>query len=139
MFKRIMVPVDLTAKNLKAANIAIRLADPEQAETVLVHVIEVIEGLPTEELKSFYAQLEVAARRKMKGLSARFTRKGLNCQVVISFGNRLNEILRCAQKYKIDLIVLSSHRVDPQHPGRDWGTISHKVSVLASCPVLLVK
>ena len=71
------MPVDLTRKNIQAVNIALRLAQQERGETMLVHVIEVIE--------------------------------------------------------------MSSHRVDPRNPVQDWGAISHKISILSQCPVLLVK
>jgi nucleotide-binding universal stress UspA family protein len=48
-------------------------------------------------------------------------------------------ILKVAADCKADLIILSSHRIDPAHPTEGWGTISHQISVLADCPVLLVK
>jgi hypothetical protein len=39
----------------------------------------------------------------------------------------------------VELIVLSSHRVDLQNPGAGWGTMSYKVGILSQCPVLIVK
>jgi universal stress protein A len=47
--------------------------------------------------------------------------------------------VRTAAALRADLIVLPSHRVNPSMVGRDWGTISYKVGILAQCPVLLVK
>jgi universal stress protein A len=44
-----------------------------------------------------------------------------------------------AKARRADLIVLASHPVNPAMLGRDWGTISYKVGILAQCAVLLVK
>ena len=52
---------------------------------------------------------------------------------------RQPEILRYAAQEKVDLVVLTSHRIDPANPEARWGTLSHKVGLLAPCPVLLVK
>jgi len=40
---------------------------------------------------------------------------------------------------KADLIIMASHRIDPDRPGHDWSTISYGVAILAPCDVLLVK
>jgi nucleotide-binding universal stress UspA family protein len=57
----------------------------------------------------------------------------------ILYGNRAAEIVRYAMETGIDLIVLSSHRIDPKDPATGWGTMSYKVGFLSQCPVLLVK
>jgi nucleotide-binding universal stress UspA family protein len=58
---------------------------------------------------------------------------------VIKHGKRIQEILRFAEDLKADLIIMNSHRMDPENPAEGWGTISHKVGILSQCPVLLVK
>jgi universal stress protein A len=55
------------------------------------------------------------------------------------FGRRPDQIVSFASANGVDLIVLASHRVNPSMENRDWGSISYKVSILAQCPVLLVK
>ena len=50
-----------------------------------------------------------------------------------------DEILRTITEQKIDLVVMSSHRLALRHPGENWGTISYKIGILSRCPVLLVK
>jgi SpoU rRNA methylase family enzyme len=57
----------------------------------------------------------------------------------ITFGNRTREILRTVESCGIDLIVLRSHQVDPAAALEGWGTISHKIAIMASCPVMLMK
>ena len=55
------------------------------------------------------------------------------------YGNRAQEIVRYAMEAGVDLIVLTSHRIDLQDSSAGWGTVSYKVGILSQCPVLLVK
>ena len=57
----------------------------------------------------------------------------------VVYGHRARAIVDFAGQQGCDLIVLSSHRVDPERRGEDWATLSHKVAILSPCPVLLVK
>jgi nucleotide-binding universal stress UspA family protein len=57
----------------------------------------------------------------------------------ILYGKRLIEIVRDACERKVDLIVMSSHKVDPAAGASSFGTLSYQVSILCDCPVLLVK
>jgi universal stress protein A len=58
---------------------------------------------------------------------------------VIVLGKRHDEIIKCAVEKQADLILMSSHRVDPDRPAANFGSISYRVAVLAPCAVLLVK
>jgi nucleotide-binding universal stress UspA family protein len=114
MFRKILVPVDFTRKNLRAVRTAVRLAADRGASVVLLHVIERVDGGDPRGLAGFYRKLEAQARRQMR------------------------EIVRAAAE-SVDLIVMSSHRLALRQSGEHWGTISHKVGILSRCPVLLVK
>jgi nucleotide-binding universal stress UspA family protein len=138
-FRHILVPTDLTERTEKALALACKLADSDEARVTLIHVMEAIDGLRFDELKSFYAKLERNARSKMAAL-ARLVPKGtLHTENAVVYGRRAEEIVSFAAANSVDLIVLASHRVNPSMSGRDWGTISYKVGILAQCPVLLVK
>ena len=52
---------------------------------------------------------------------------------------RAEAIVAYAEERGMDLIVLSSHKVDRDHPALGWGTISYRIAIVARCPVLLVK
>ena len=124
-------------KNVRAVRIAARLAAERGAELTLLHVIERVDGGDPRGLAGFYRKLEGNAREKIKALLAAAGRVPAKAEIL--YGNRVNEVLRCAEERKIDLIVMSSHRLALKHPGEHWGTISHKVGILSRCPVLLVK
>ena len=137
MFRNILVPVDFTKKNLRAVRVAARVASGRGASLILLHVIERVDAGDPRGLAGFYRKLEASARHKIGALlSAAGT---VPARAEVLYGNRVNEILRFATERKVDLIVMSSHRLAMRRPGENWGTISYKVGILSRCPVLLVK
>ncbi len=137
MFRRILVPVDFSKKNVRAVRMAARVAADRGARLTLLHVIERVDGGDPRSLAGFYRRLESNARQKLSALLAAAGRVAAMAEV--RYGNRVNEILRCAAEKRTDLIVMGSHRLRLRHPGENWGTISYKVGILSRCPVLLVK
>jgi nucleotide-binding universal stress UspA family protein len=142
MYDKILVPVDFTAKNDAALASAVEIAGGSPAgrgEITLLHAIETIEHLEPGEMEEFYRGLETRATAKLRvlveGLTPRFPR--VHCEIRI--GKRAETVVRYAEEGGFDLIVLSSHLVDPEHPALGWGTISYKIAIVARCPVLLVK
>lgn len=137
MFRTVLVPVDLTEKNLRAIDMARDLVD-ESGRVILLHVIETLD-LPFEELEDFYGKLEEKARGKMDPLADRLRADGLAVDLEIRYGKRAREIVHYAVENPVDLIVMSSHRVDPADPTLSWTNISYQVAIFAQGPVLLVK
>jgi nucleotide-binding universal stress UspA family protein len=139
MFRQILVPVDLSDKNVAALRLAFELALRSGGCVTLLHVIEPIEDAPIEEVRDFYSELERTAERKLVELLDRIEGEGPEVRRRIVYGRRAQEIVELVRSEAVDLVVLSSHRIDPEHPYEGWGTISQKVALLAPCPVLLVK
>lgn len=139
MFKRILVPVDLTKKSRPALEISLKLAIQNDAHVTLLHVIERIDHVSQKELGPFYKKLEASAQRKINNYAKMIRDEGMAVSQVITYGKRVREILRYASENKIDVIILSSHKVDPYDPRQGWETISYAVGILSQCPVLLVK
>ena len=139
MFKNILIPVDLTDVHQPALDIAARLAKGNDGEVTLLHVIEVIAEMWAAEDRDFYTRLEQRARDYLARLGHALETRGVPRREEVVFGSRAPEIVRYAMETGIDLIVLTSHRIDLQHPSAGWGTVSYKVGILAQCPVLLVK
>jgi nucleotide-binding universal stress UspA family protein len=139
MFQTILLPVDLSDRHGPALDAAVALARQSGGEVILLHVIEVIPGLSFEEEKDFYRRLEKAARSHLGQLSKVLTQAKARWRGEILYGCRGREIIRFADEIKADLIVLTAPRPDPSKPSASWGSLSYKVSVVAACPVLLVK
>ena len=138
-FERIVVPTDLTSRTTRALDLAARLSAPGRSRVTLLHVIETVGGIDFDNLKGFYRTLERKARAEMVRLKQRVSRLPIDVDDEILYGRRAEEIVGFASRNRADLIVLASHKVNPSIVGRDWGTISYKVGLLAQCPVLLVK
>ncbi len=138
MFHTILVPVDLTPKNRQAVEAALNIAKAYHGQVILLHVIEQIADTTRDgELKDFYDHLEEQAETSLQALLREH--KNHDIERVIVFGNRVEEILRFAEEEDVDLIVMTSHAIDPSDPTRSWGTVSYKIALLAQCPVMLVK
>jgi nucleotide-binding universal stress UspA family protein len=139
MFKHILIPTDFTEKSLRAVEIAMQMAFQDMCKVTLLHVIETIEGAEGDEFTEFYEKLRTHSQERLTELVKRFVSRDLLIQTEILYGNRANEIVRFAHENDIDLIVLSSHRIDAAGEALGFGTISYKVGILAHCPVMMVK
>ena len=138
MFTKILVPVDLTAKNLRAIETARDLAQWKQGEVAVLHVIELLDA-PMDELEDFYQQLEETARRKIEELAAPLRAAGVQFTQHIRYGKRVAEILKFAAEQESDVMVITSHALDREHPGQTWMTISHQLAILADCAALVLR
>lgn len=139
MFKNILVPVDLSDRHQRALEIAVRLAKESNGEVTLLHVIEIIQGLHLGEERDFYQRPEHVALDHLMRLGRYLEAHHVPRQEEIVCGSRPAEIVRFTMATGVDLMVLSSHRIDPGDPDAGWGTVSHKVGIPPQCPVLLVK
>jgi universal stress protein A len=139
VFKKILVPVDLSDMHQQALDIAARLARESDGEVILLHVVEVMAGLWEEEEREFYERIERSARDHLARMGRNLEEQGVPRHEEVIFGDRAREIVRYAMEREVDLIVLTSHRIDLQNPTAGWGTVSYKVGILSQCPVLLVK
>ncbi|MDZ7758895.1 MAG: universal stress protein [Desulfovermiculus sp.] len=144
MFGHILVPTDCTEATKNALDIAVKMQSLEKNRELnqritLLHVIETIADDDTEEFQRFYSTLTKRAEKKMAKLGTPYESHQANIEAKVLLGSRVGEILRFALDQSVDLILLKSHKIDQENPTEGWGTISHKVGILAPCPVMLVK
>ena len=139
MFKNILVPTDFLDNDQHALDIAVRLCSMDNGKISLLHVIEVIQNTTFEEFEDFYSGLEKRSFKGLNAIIARLDTKEMTVEPGVVYGNRTREIVRYAEENNADLIIMKSHKVDLEERSQGWGTISYKVSILAQCPVLLVK
>ena len=139
MFKHILVPSDLTERNRKAMDIAVKMALVNEASITLLHVVETMEEADSDDFKKFYKQLGSRADKVIDKLIAQYGPKSVSIEKQILYGKRVYEIINFAAEHQVDLIIMSSHKLDPENAAEGWGTISFKVGVLSHCPVMLVK
>jgi nucleotide-binding universal stress UspA family protein len=139
MFLKILIPVDLADRHEPSLEVAARLATPSVGEVRVLHVIELLRDLPREADPKFYQRLEDKSRARLDAFTARLQEKGVSARPVVLFGERVREVLRYAAQEAVDLIVLTSHPVDPDEPGGGLATMSYLIGIAAKCPVMLIK
>lgn len=139
MFHHLLLPTDLGDNEGRALRLAGDLARRDGARLTLLHVVQTIEHLPFKGLKGFYAQLRETAEERLVELARHPALEGVGVQRRVVYGRVAEAVVDFCDKRAVDLIVMRSHRVDPQRPGQGWATLSHKVAIVAPCPVLLVK
>jgi nucleotide-binding universal stress UspA family protein len=141
-FQHVLLPVDFTHKNRLALEIALEQAVDNRSKVTLLHVIETIDTGDDDadsELRQFYERLERRARSELDSLAQMFVQASLAVEQKVRYGRRAQEIAEFAAAHDVDLIVMSSHRIDPEHPMQSLSTVSYQVSMLCTCPILLVK
>ena len=106
VFTHILVPVDLTDVYQPALDIAARLAQANDGEVTLLHVVEVISEVWATEDRAFYTRREQTARDHLARLGHSVEAHGV-------------------PRRGVDLIVLTSHRIDLEHPAAGWGGVSY--------------
>ncbi|MEN6331596.1 MAG: universal stress protein [Smithella sp.] len=139
MFRQILIPTDFSEKLIGPLEIASDLAKKYKSTIHLLHVIEFIPEATFEEFEDFYKRLEKKAQTQMRNIISEYTGKSVLLLHHISYGNRVEEILKFIKKYEIDLVIMNSHKAEKKNPLRDWGTISYKIALLSESPVMLVK
>lgn len=143
-FQHILVPVDLSSKNVAALDVALEMATRHGARATLFHVVERIdpeddEDAEDQELQTFYEDLERRAARELQDMALRFTRAGVPVASHVWIGKRVAEIVRFVAEQSVDLVVLTSPPVSAERPTASLSSASFQVSVFCSCPVLMVK
>lgn len=138
MFEHIIVPVDLSDRNGAAIRTAAELARTSGGFVTLLHVVETLD-LPYEEVSEFYDRLEARAAAKLEEVSRPLANAGVEYEQLVLFGEPAAEIIEFAAGSVSSLLVLRSHRIDPDQPTGGWATLSYKLAILAESPILLVK
>jgi universal stress protein A len=139
MFKRILLPVDLTDKHAAALDVAARLAEQNGAEVTLLHVVEVIPGLSMEEERTFYGRLERMARSHLQQLGKPLAGRSAAWRVEVRFGKRAAETVRYAEEAAADLLIVTGPPVNPDNPLASLQSMSYTIGMLSRRPVLVVK
>jgi nucleotide-binding universal stress UspA family protein len=139
MFSRVLVPLALDVEPVDVREALRLVAPPPEPALTVLHVIETVEDTAYEDLASFYETLRGRAETALRPVVEVLAEAGYHVDLQVVLGKRAPEIVRSAAQTSADLVVLASHRVDPEHPARGLWSISHQVAVMAPCSVLLVR
>jgi nucleotide-binding universal stress UspA family protein len=147
MFNKILIPVDGSQGAFEALKYAIEMHKANQAELIVLSVyrehamwtssvswVNQERTASTEDAMKEFAK-EVAEKSKQYALD-----EGVAKDKVRSFyigGGPAREIVKSSEKHGVDLIILGSRGLSDSSKHL-LGSVSHKVTSLAQCPVLVV-
>ncbi|MED0757263.1 universal stress protein [Aneurinibacillus thermoaerophilus] len=148
MFQKILVAIDGSEMGEKALDVALAIAKEEQVELSLLHVGKevVVSPYMVGEMayisKHYDIDFNEAMRKEAEELlnkaKAKAEAQGVAATPVYLKGDAARQIVDYADKNKYQLIVIGSRGLSG-FKEMMLGSVSHKVSQLATCPVLIVK
>ena len=143
--KKILYATDYSKASDRALEEAVKLAKQNNAELLVVHVIEPASFVAGEEEfggGEIYAKLEdlanQEARASMTKLIERLKKTKVKAQGLLFKGSVDDQIVKAAKSKKADMIVIGTH-------GRTglsklfMGSVAGRVVSSANCPVLTVR
>lgn len=141
--KKILCPIDLKEDNHKVLTIAASLARGFQAQLVVAYITPKFVKYSQREFdsssqNSFMKKLVDEAQQKLEGLLSDETLKGTSASVLVLSGSATEEILKAAEQYDFDLIVMGTSGKE----GWDHfilGSVAQNVLRGAKIPVMTVK
>jgi nucleotide-binding universal stress UspA family protein len=141
MFNKIVVALDGSDSAQQAFSLALRLAQAENAELGICSVVDpiVIGGTtpPSPAMDIVIRDMEIEARRLVTDAVERAHRAGVRASGQARSGVAAFEVLRYADRFKADLIVMGTHgRRGIKH--LLMGSVAEVVLRESSVPVLVV-
>lgn len=153
MYQRILVPFDGSKFSKNALNEAIKIAQMTDGIIYLCTVISMGNIVPPGSLlglvksastgnlqRRLIRSAKIQAERLEQSQVSYCKSKGVKAYYkIIVDGNIADEILKVAKRKAVDLIVIGSQGLHGISKIKSLGSVSRKVSELASCPVLIVR
>jgi nucleotide-binding universal stress UspA family protein len=104
VYDRILVPLDGSAEAERALPDARSIASRFRSELVLVRVDVPIPNVPD---SRYPPQIESTASAYLRSVAEPMILKQLKVRPIVVFGSPAREIVSCAERFRVDLIVLA--------------------------------
>lgn len=142
MFDKIMVAIDKAEITNKLLDATVEIAQNKQTQVTLVNVSQdyVSNGMtyvPENFLEELLNEMEKASLEQLHQAKSKLKSAGINPETVHLKGDPAREILNYAKDTEQQLIIIGSRGLRGIKEMM-LGSVSHKVSQLSSCPVLIV-
>lgn len=142
MFNKIMVAIDQAEITNKLLDAAVEIAQNKQTQVTLVHVSQeyVSNGMtyvPENFLEEILNEMEKAGLEQLQQAKSKLKSAGINPETVHLKGDPAHEILNYARDTGQQLIIIGSRGLRGIKEMM-LGSVSHKVSQLSHCPVLIM-
>jgi len=143
MFDKIIVAIDKAEITNKLLDATVEIARNKQSQVTLVHVSQeyVTNGMtyvPENFLEEILNEMEKASLEQLQQAKSKLEKSaGINPETVHLKGDPAHEILQYAADTGQQLIIIGSRGLSGIKEMM-LGSVSHKVSQLSKCPVLIV-
>ncbi|WP_025722335.1 universal stress protein [Paenibacillus polymyxa] len=142
MFDKIIVAIDKAEITNKLLDATVDIARNKQTQVTLVNVSQeyVSNGmtyLPGNFLEEILNEMEKASLEQLQQAKSKLESAGINPETLHLKGDPAHEILNYARDSEQQLIIIGSRGLSGLKEMM-LGSVSHKVSQLSSCPVLIV-
>jgi nucleotide-binding universal stress UspA family protein len=140
MFKRILIPLDSSKLAECVLPHLIAIAKISQSEVLLVHVIEPYDTtINIRMIDHVDWQIRKAeAESYLSAIAERLRNTGLSVSIQLLDGKSSEQIIKLAQSWNADLILMSSHGKSGLSPWSVSNIVQH-VIMLARCSVMIVR
>ena len=147
VYKRILVPIDFSEHSKKTVSYATKFASRYNATVQLLHVFEIPDYAANpyggrqqscHQIKSHVDAAEQDARESLTAFENQLLNVGVKVEAYLRVGYPFDEIVRMANHFDVDLIIIGSHG----YTGITRllvGSTAERVVARALCPVLVVK
>jgi len=140
--RSIVVGIDFSPCSAAALQQAMRIAEWNQADIHVVHVIEMLvaqEGMQVENFTQMQVDIQAGLSRDARATWIEFRKEipgAENLELHLEIDHSLSAMLRCVRQHSADLLVLGSHGISPD---RGTGTLATACVRKAMTKVLLVR
>ncbi|PZT55057.1 universal stress protein [Paenibacillus silvae] len=142
MFDKVMVAIDKAEITNKLLDATVEIAQNKQSQITLVNVSQdyLSNGMtyvPEPFLEDLLNEMEKASLDLLHQAKSKLKSAGINPETIHLKGDPAYEILNYARETGQQLVIIGSRRLMGVK-GMMLGSVSHKVSQLSNCPVLIV-
>ncbi len=142
MFDKMMVAIDQAEITNKLLDATVEIVRNKQTQVTLVHVSQeyVSNGMtyvPENFLEEILDEMEKAGLEQLQQAKSKLKSAGINAETVHLKGDPAHEILNYARDTEQQLIIIGSRGLRGIKEMM-LGSVSHKVSQLSHCPVLIM-
>ncbi len=141
MFNKILVAVDGSEMSNKAFETALAIAKENNSQFTLINVGKMVsfpDGMALESVDEFYEAISKAGQELLGKGKWMAESHGVKTDTHYVEGDPGAQIIKLAKEGDYQLIVIGSRGLGP-FKELMLGSVSHRVSQLAHCPVLIVK
>jgi len=137
---KILVAHDGSEQADKALKKAVDIALISKASIVVLSVVPdlCMMEISDDDCKNMYKIMTDESEKRLAALKADLSKKGVEMETAVQFGNAADVIISTCADKKADLVVVGSHG---RHGAKKFllGSVSSKVVEHAPCDVLVVK